>query len=223
MNKLNIAAILFDLDGTLVDTYLDLREAANHVLNSIHYPEISNEVARELATDGMLALLRASMKDEIEQYDQNKLKQKFLEYYLNHINVYSKPFPYIVDLISRCQEFNIPWGVVTNKPSFLTLPLMKSIAEFAHCSVIVCSDDLPEKKPDPRPLTFALEKIGVSNINRTIYIGDHIRDIQCGNNAGAITIAAAWGYISPKENLEKWDASFIANDAGEIIQTFLQQ
>jgi len=212
-----IRAVMFDLDGTLVDTYRDLMNAANHVLTSMGFETLKAQEARMLATDGMIAMLRAVMKDRIDRFDKEELKKQFLDYYLPHICVESKPFEKTDLLLEHCRNHGIRWGIVTNKPSFLTRPLIESIPLFSDCSVIVCSDDLPEKKPDPRPLTFALEQIGITDPSCCIYAGDHIRDIQCGNNAGAVTVAAAWGYIPQNQQISDWGADFTAEDPGCII------
>ena len=134
-----IRAVMFDLDGTLVDTYRDLMNAANHVLTSMGFETLKAPEARMLATDGMIAMLRAVMKDRIDRFDKEELKKQFLDYYLPHICVESKPFEKTDLLLEHCRNLGIRWGIVTNKPSFLTRPLIESIPLFSDCSVIVCA------------------------------------------------------------------------------------
>ena len=191
-----IRAVMFDLDGTLVDTYRDLMNAANHVLTSMGFETLKAPEARMLATDGMIAMLRAVMKDRIDRFDKEELKKEFLNYYLPHICVESRPFEKTDLLLEHCRNHGIRWGIVTNKPSFLTRPLIESIPLFSDCSVIVC---------------------GITDPSCCIYAGDHIRDIQCGNNAGAVTVAAAWGYIPQNQQISDWGADFTAEDPGCII------
>ena len=134
-----IRAVMFDLDGTLVDTYRDLMNAANHVLTSMGFETLKAPEARMLATDGMIAMLRAVMKDRIDRFDKEELKKQFLDYYLPHICVESKPFEKTDLLLEHCRNHGIRWGIVTNKPSFLTRPLIESIPETGSAAADLCT------------------------------------------------------------------------------------
>ncbi len=212
----NCKAILFDLDGTLIDTWEDLMLAANVVLKKHGYAELKPDEARLKATDGMIALLQSSMKTDIDKYDKEVLKNEFLDYYSHHMSVKSKLFDGMSELLKACRNKDILWGIVTNKPSFLTNPLIKSFSELKDCAVIVCSDTVKEKKPHPEPLLHALRIINIKPQD-VMYVGDHIRDIECGNNANATTIAAAWGYIKQGDDINNWHADFICQNPLEII------
>lgn len=220
MNFTNdIKVVLFDLDGTLLDTYPDLMLAANHVLSKLNYPLLDNITARKLATDGMIAMLKASMKQDIDLFSQEELKKMFLDFYSTHIKVNTKLFDGIEELLNTIRQKKLKWGIVTNKPSFLTIPLLEQMPELNDCAVVITSDMMVEKKPHPKPLLEALKKIDMLP-SQAIYVGDHIRDIECGNNAKTFTIAASWGYIDKNDDISLWKANFIANNPFDIIKKF---
>lgn len=212
--------IFFDLDGTLVDTHDDLRNAANHVLSRLGARLLTKEESRIAATDGMIALLRISLGDRIDSMDADSLKKEFLSYYSSHICVESCPFPGILRILRACRKLGVVWGVVTNKPSYLTDPLLDSISEFSDRKATVCSDSIPEKKPHPAPFILAAKTAGCDP-TKCIYVGDHARDIECGNNAGAYTIAASWGYIKENDNPALWGADEVMESA-ECLAVWLE-
>lgn len=213
---MKIKAALFDLDGTLIDTWKDLMGASNHVLTLHGFESMDPAKARLLATDGIKAMLSSVMTYRIESFDFEQLKKEFLDYYLANIRTCSEIFDGFNLLLPFLRDSGIRWGVVTNKFRFLTEPLIKSFTELSDCAVTVCNDTVPEKKPHPAPLLFALNTLGIT-AEYALYAGDHIRDIQCGNNAGAYTCAAAWGYIRPDDDPELWGASFVAKNPANII------
>ena len=117
-------------------------------------------------------------------------------------------YPGLDRLLSQLEEQNIPWGIVTNKPEKYSVRLLEKLALSSRCSVLVCPDHVSETKPHPEPIFLALERLGV-NSERTVYLGDHIRDIQAAKNADVIAIAAAYGYLAADAKVEEWYADFI--------------
>jgi phosphoglycolate phosphatase len=213
---MNIRAILFDLDGTLVDTWKDLMNASNHVLNHYGFPPMNPAEARLLATDGIRAMLTSVMGEKLKDYSFEQLKDEFLEFYLKNINRSSEIFSGYSSLMQFLRKNSISWGIVTNKFRFLTEPLISCFPELSDCAVTVCNDTVPEKKPHPAPLLYALKTIGIS-AGHALYVGDHIRDVECGINAGTYTAAAAWGYIRKDDDPGKWGADIVVNSPEELI------
>lgn len=213
----NFQAVLFDLDGTLLDTAPDLGAAANYVLGSIGKAPLSHEVIHKTASDGALGLIKAGLTEHEQQsFDLTPLRQALLDYYSENLYVGTKPYAGMTDLIAWMNQESVKWGIVTNKPAFLTEPLMAQVKELPGCSVIVSADTLPVRKPNPEPLWFACDQIGVKAAD-CLYIGDHIRDIQAGKNAGMITAIAQWGYISPEEKLTDWEADITLLSPLELL------
>ncbi len=219
-NSLGFDAVLFDLDGTLLDTAPDLGAAVNHVLTSCNMAPLSDEIIRRTASDGALGLLRAGFGDEeLARRDAQGLRQQLLDYYASHLYIGTRPYPGIVEFIGWLNGQGIRWGIVTNKPAFLTEPLMAQVTELPGCGVIVSADTLPVRKPHPDPLYYACNKLDVLP-GRALYVGDHERDIEAGRAAGMQTVIAGWGYIDPAMALESWQADHHFCDV-EALQAWL--
>ncbi|MGN1356095.1 MAG: HAD family hydrolase [Succinivibrionaceae bacterium] len=209
-------SLLFDLDGTLIDTWEDLKAAADFVLKNHGYSATDSVAARLKATDGMVALLSISMGSDISLFSTEQLKKEFLDYYLQHIRIKSRLFPGMEEVLAKCRQLNIPWGIVTNKPAFLTRPLINAFADLSDCAVTVCGDQVKEKKPHGESLFTALKILHIKPQD-TVYVGDHIRDIQCGNNAGTATAAAGWGYINHHNDINQWPADFFCRSPLDLL------
>lgn len=217
MTPFDFSAVLFDLDGTLLDTAPDLGRAANHVLASIGKAPLSADIIATTASDGAMALIKAGLSAaEQNRDDLADLRAEFLAYYANHLYCATRLFPGIADVIRSLEHRNMPWGIVTNKPAFLTEPLIAQIPEFRHCGIAVSADTLPVRKPHPDPLWYACDHLGCP-ADQTLYVGDHVRDIQAGKNAGMQTMIAGWGYIKPTESLPDWQADYIFNTPHDVF------
>ena len=203
-----IASVLFDLDGTLLDTADDLGAALNHVLTHYNKPTVAAEKYRPIASDGALGLLNLGFGEEIKHYDYDILRQQFLNYYENNIAVHTCLYKGVSPLLAQLEAMNIPWGIVTNKPEGLTKKLLPHYSEFKHCAVMVAGDTLSQRKPDPAPILYACKQINVDH-TQCFYVGDALRDIQAGNSALMKTFVAQWGYILADENCETWQADHI--------------
>ena len=122
----------------------------------------------------------------------------------------------MADVLTHLETTGLPWGVVTNKPGFLTEPLLDALGLRQRSSALVSGDTLPERKPHPRPMLHAATAIGIDP-DRALYIGDDARDIQAGRAAGMITIVARYGYIEPHESPDRWGADFAIDEPAELI------
>lgn len=203
MTKIN--GVLFDLDGTLLDTADDLGAALNYVLKQHCLPQVSAEKYRPVASDGAKGLLELGFKEKLQQYNFNELRESFLNYYAENIAQYTTLYDGIAELITFIDNKNIPWGIVTNKPIGLTHLLLPNFPEFINCRVVVGGDSLSERKPHPAPILYALDKIQIS-AEECFYIGDAPRDIEAGQRANMPTIIAGWGYIPNIKDCEQWQA-----------------
>ena len=210
-------AILFDLDGTLLDTALDLADATNYVLKKHNVAPISDTQAKRYASDGMRALLKSGIdKEKWNQYDFEEMRLEFLEYYNTHINVRTVFFKDMDKLLNTLNQNNIKVGVVTSKPDHLANLLLRKFKEFNFISEIVGCDLLTKCKPDPEPLLYTCNKLNVDP-KKCVYIGDHIRDIEAGKNANMDTVLAKWGYIK-EEDLQSFNATYIADDVAHLAK-----
>jgi len=212
----HFAAVLFDLDGTLLDTAPDLGAAVNHVLQSQGQAPLAEAHIRRIASDGALGLLKAGFGEEqLARMDTPALRQALLDHYAAHLYEGTRPYPGMVEFIAWLNAHAIPWGIVTNKPAFLTEPLMAQVAELPGCGVIVSADTLPVRKPHPDPLLFACRQLAVDP-RQSLYVGDHVRDIQAGRAAGMQTAIAGWGYLDPDESLSDWQADHCFADVQSL-------
>ena len=201
-----LRCVLFDLDGTLLDTAPDLGAAVNHVLVSEGFAPLSDAIIRQTTSNGALGLLKAGLGNELlEDLGSHRLRTALLDYYAANLCVGTRPYEGMVDLIEWLDEKQLPWGIVTNKPGFLTEPLLAALPALASCGVTVSADTLPVRKPDPAPMFFACERLGVE-ASQCLYVGDHVRDIEAGRNAGMRTAVAGWGYLSDDEDTADWGA-----------------
>ena len=216
----NYNAVLFDLDGTLLDTANDLGAALNYVLKQHNMPIVTKERFRPVASDGAKGLLELGFGEQLKEYDYEALRLEFLDYYQKNIAVHTCLYPGIDELLSALNEHNIPWGVVTNKPIGLTLKLLPHFTCFTQCKSTVGGDSLKQRKPHPAPLLYACEEMNIAAKN-CIYVGDAIRDIEAGNAAILFTIVAQWGYISDPNDCQQWAADFLADTPQKISEIIL--
>jgi 2-phosphoglycolate phosphatase len=212
-------AILFDLDGTLLDTARDLGNALNQILKKLERPSIDYEVYRNIASDGAKGMLELGLGEDLKNYDFAVLRQQFLDYYETNICVDTVYFSGVESLLLSLNQKNIPWGIVTNKPEFLTLQLVTAFPLLQNCGVIISGDTLSERKPHPLPLLHAEEKLALDSPN-TWYIGDAERDIQAANAANMHSVIAQYGYISDIQQTNSWNADLSIHSPSELLDYF---
>ena len=214
MNKHPVAAVLFDLDGTLLDSAPDLGFALNQVCRENGLPEIPAEVFTPVASHGSRGLLGLTQLDEDALL---ALKPRFLDIYRNNLALHSKLFDGVETLLSSLRRNQIKIGIVTNKPEFLTHPLIAQFEALQSISVVVCGDTLEEAKPSPKPLYYAAEQLTVDPKD-CVYIGDAERDIVAGRNAGMVTVLAEYGYISSTDQPQQWLADYTIAHPNALIE-----
>ncbi len=226
--KANIKAVLFDLDGTLIDTAPDFIRIIKVMCAKHHHPCPTDAAIREQVSAGARAMVKLMFGDELAKVadDDPKLlayRQEFLDTYEADICVDSQLFAGLDALLLSLEARHIPWGIVTNKPRYLTEILLDKLSLTQRCSVLVCPEDVQHTKPDPEPMFLAVSKLNdqfdlAFSAENCVYVGDHIRDIQAGNAAHMPTILASYGYIPPedKHNLANWGAQVVVADSHEL-------
>lgn len=212
-------AILFDLDGTLLDTARDLGNALNHILSGLKRPTVAYKIYRNIASDGAKGMLELGFGEDLKNFDFASLRQQFLNYYETNICIDTDYFEGIESLLLTLNQNNIPWGIVTNKPEFLTLQLVASFPLLQNCAVIISGDTLSERKPHPLPLLHAQEKLALTSPN-TWYIGDAERDIQAAIAANMISVIAQYGYITDMQQTNNWNAHISIHKPSDLLAYF---
>jgi len=188
-------AILFDLDGTLADTAPDLAAAANFLRQEHGMDPAPYETLRPVASAGARGLIGAALDIHPGDERYEALKARFLDRYEANMTAHSKLFDSVPELLAQLEARGIAWGIVTNKPGWLTRPLLDQMALQQRCAAVVTGDCLPVRKPDPAPVLHACVLAGI-DAETCVFVGDDLRDVQAGRAAGTRTIAAAWGYLN---------------------------
>ena len=209
-------SVLFDLDGTLMDTAPDLVAALNVVLDSNNKPELSVDQARPYVSRGARGLLSRGFGLDEQTEDHLKYVEQFLDIYRKALCVESRLFEGMSAVLDTLDHDKIKWGVVTNKMASLTEPLLEQADLYDRMHVLVCGDTLAEKKPSPAPLLYACKKAGMV-IERTIYVGDDPRDIQAARAAGMDSVAVRYGYYDASENPDEWGANWVIDHPHELL------
>ncbi|WP_457675428.1 phosphoglycolate phosphatase [Thiolapillus sp.] len=201
----DIRAVLFDLDGTLADTAPDLAHALNRTLAHYGRPVLPFEDIRPVVSHGGIALIRRGfgMEPGDEGFEERRLH--LLDVYLDNICTHTRLFPGMEEVLERLCAGNIPWGIVTNKPAWLTDPLMAALPMPCGTEVVVSGDTLPQRKPHPAPLLHAAERLDMEPAH-CLYVGDAERDMEAGRAAGMATACALFGYLQEDDRPEEWQA-----------------
>jgi phosphoglycolate phosphatase len=208
-------AVFFDLDGTFIDTAPDFEYVLNNLRAAHNLPPLPYQDIRNTVSNGARALITLAF--DLNEGDDGfeTLKNDLLREYARHLAIKSTPFDGIIELIEMLESRNIPWGIITNKPSQFTLPLLKALELDHRAAAIVCPDQVTHAKPHAEPMLLACTHADV-NPSECIYVGDHIRDIQAGQAANMYTVACRFGYVG-NEVLENWHADSIIDHPRELM------
>ena len=205
---MQLKALLLDLDGTLVDTAPDMVATLNRVLESHDRPLVELATAGKLVSNGARALLEFGFGNTLDTGKMPQLIEEFLSDYGEHVCQHSAPYDGMLEVLSLCENENLRWGIVTNKPLGLSRDLLEGLDLLDRCSILLGGDSLPVKKPDPAPLLHCCMVMSLA-ASECVYVGDHERDIRAGNAAGMDTAAALWGYIADGEDVNAWNARYL--------------
>ncbi|MCK4081129.1 MULTISPECIES: HAD family hydrolase [Acinetobacter] len=217
-------AVLFDLDGTLIDTAAEFIRIIQDMCRAENCEVVAADLIRTQVSEGARAMVKL-VYPHLEVDDPVFLahRQRFLDLYGADIAVETDLFEGMYYLLDELEARGIPWGIVTNKPRGLSEALLAALNLTERCAVLVCPEDVTRTKPDPEPMYLAARQINLP-AEQIIYVGDHPRDIEAGRNAGMYTILAAYGYLplSHKDDLTAWQADCIVNDISELRQKVCQ-
>ncbi len=210
-------AVLFDLDGTLVDTAPDLAFALNSLLKEQGKPVLPYDVIRPIASNGAAGLLDLGFGVSGDDDIMPALRARLLAIYEDNISRESTLFDGMEEVITTLEKANITWGIITNKPAFLTDPLVKALELTERAGCVVSGDTTPYSKPHTAPMFHACDVINLP-AEKCIYIGDNIRDIEAGKNANMQTVAARYGYLMEGENVNDWHADHAIDHPLDILK-----
>jgi phosphoglycolate phosphatase len=208
--------VLFDLDGTLLDTAPDMVRALHRLCRERGLPEPALATIRPTVSHGSPGMLKAGLGLDIDDPRYTECNQRFLELYHDAIAVETILFPGMDEVLAHLEDRAIHWGVVTNKPGWLTEPLMKSLGLWTRAACVVSGDTLDKRKPDPEPLWHACEQIKVAP-SRSLYVGDAERDVQAGKRAGMITLVAGFGYLGVEDQPMQWGADGFLEQPADLF------
>lgn len=213
---MNIQAVLFDLDGTLADTALDLGGALNALLRAKRLPEKKLVDIRPYASHGSGALLEFGAGITPEHPDLETWRQEYLAQYDLCFDKDTVLFDGVNELISELDARGLVWGIITNKPARFTDKLIPKLNFAIAPAVVVSGDTCGEAKPSVKPMLYACEKINRLPEN-CLYVGDAQRDIQAGQNSGMISVLAEWGYIADTDDVESWHYDYAVRQPLDIL------
>jgi N-acetyl-D-muramate 6-phosphate phosphatase len=212
----DIRNILFDLDGTLVDTAPDLADALNMVRREYGMPPLDLSKIRSVVSLGGTAMIKLAFNLSSTDTEFSATRQRFLDLYAENIFCKTKMFDGIEDVLDTLEENNFQWGIVTNKPGWLTTTLLEKMELNLRAGCVISGDSLPYSKPRPEPLLHACKLMECSPAE-AVYIGDAKRDIEAGQNAGMATIIARYGYIEEGAAIHEWGATTMIDTPEEIL------
>lgn len=204
-----LKAVVFDLDGTLLDTATEFVEVVQRLRAEHQLGPLDEDSIRRQVSNGARALVSLSLELTPEHPDFENKRLRLLDLYSEVLGSSTRPYPGIEDLLLRLDQQGIAWGISTNKPSLYTLPLLDRIALQSSPASVICADQVGHPKPHPESLLLACHQLACKPA-QVVYVGDHLRDIQAGRRAGMHTIAAAYGYIEEADNPADWGAASVA-------------
>lgn len=212
----NKQAVLFDLDGTLVDTAPDMVRVLAEMIAEHGATPLPYDTVRSWVSNGSLGLVRLGFPSA-DEATQSRLQAEYLERYASEVCRESRVFPALNGLLDAMDTAGRRWGIVTNKPTRMTEALLAGLDLTRRAACVVCGDTLPLRKPDPAPLLLGASQADVAPED-TLYVGDAQRDIEAGRNAGMTTVAAAYGYIVAGDSVDDWQADHVAEDPEALVE-----
>ncbi len=212
-----LRCILFDLDGTLLDTLPDLALALNIALAEEGRQPLPLEAIRPAVSHGAKALVRLGFGEVQDEADSGRRLARLLEIYQQHLADHTRLFAGMAEVLETIESQARLWGVVTSKRRCLTLPLLEQLGLLQRAACIVCGDDTLYGKPHPEPLWLACRMASVDPAE-CVYVGDAERDIEAGRRAGMRTLAARYGYLAADACPERWGADAVVDEPAQLAR-----
>ena len=210
-----LRGVLFDLDGTLLDTAPDMAAALNRLLVAEGLEALPLAQIRPLVSHGAPRLLRLAFGEPAAERHES-LRRRFLDFYRESLAVHTRLFDGFAAVLEAIEASGLRWGIVTNKPGWLATPLVAEVGLAGRCACLVAGDTLAERKPHPLPLLHAAGLLGFEP-RECVYVGDAERDVQAARNAGMIPLVAGFGYLGDGEDPAAWQAEAIFARPEELV------
>lgn len=211
-----LRAVLFDMDGTLLDTAPDFIAVCQAMLKAHGREPIDDQRIQDVVSGGARAMVAATFDMDPEAPGFEALRQEFLDRYQEHCAVLTRPYEGMPELLESIERSRLIWGVVTNKPVRFAAPIMEQLGLAERSQVLVCPDHVTKSKPDPEMLLLACSQLKVDP-SEVLFIGDDLRDIESGRAAGTKTAAVRYGYIHPDDNPAHWGADVIVDHPRDLL------
>lgn len=212
-----VKAVLFDLDGTLIDSAPDLGAAADRMRIERGLPSLPLDAYRPMAGAGARGMIGVAFGYGTDHPEFEALKQEFFANYEARMTQLTRPFEQVPEMLEALSRAGLDWGVVTNKSERFTLPLTAAMPLFRTARAVVGGDTTPHPKPHPAPLLEAVRRLGLQ-AHDCIYVGDDERDIQAGKAAGMPTVAALYGYLGARAEVSAWDADAVIDRPDALLK-----
>jgi len=213
----NITTILFDLDGTLLDTAPDFLVAINTLREQRDLPPLTRADFEHSVANGADAMLAAGLGITSTHKEYATAKSAFLSHYRDNINRYTLPFPGVIDLLEHIEHIGLRWGIVTNKPHEYSVALLVGLQLFSRASCVISGDMVTKRKPHPEPLLLACKLLACLPTD-CIYVGDTKNDITAGKAAGMKTAAVLFSYVASHEDVSTWQADIMLQHPRDLQQ-----
>ncbi|MEB0042831.1 MULTISPECIES: N-acetylmuramic acid 6-phosphate phosphatase MupP [unclassified Pseudomonas] len=207
---MRLRAVLFDMDGTLLDTAPDFIAICQSMLADRGFAPVSDKLIRDEISGGAKAMVAATFALSPTAPEFEALRLEFLERYQVDCAVHSKLFDGMAELLADIEKANLIWGVVTNKPMRFALPIMEQLGLAERSAILICPDHVTHSKPHPEPLILACQMLELDPAS-VLFVGDDLRDIESGRDAGTKTAAVRYGYIHPHDNPNHWGADVVVD------------
>ena len=212
---MRLRAVLFDMDGTLLDTAPDFIAICQAMLADRELPPIADKLIRDQISGGAKAMVAATFAMSPEAPEFEALRLEFLERYQVGCAIHSHLFDGMAELLADIEKANLIWGVVTNKPLRFAEPIMQQLKLAERSALLICPDHVTRSKPDPEPLILACRMLDLDPAS-VLFVGDDLRDIESGRDAGTRTAAVRYGYIHPHDNPDHWGADVVVDHPLEL-------
>jgi len=209
-------AVLFDLDGTLIDSAPDLAGAANELREAHGLPALPYESFRPMVGSGARGMIGVAFDLGPQHERFAALRDDFLRRYELRMTRQTRIFEAVLPVLDALERQKCKWGIVTNKAARFTDPLVRSLGLHPRAATVIAGDTTPHSKPHPAPLLEAARQVGLDP-SQCIYIGDDVRDVQAGHAAGMATAVAGWGYLGAGEPIETWGAEYIVHKPSDLL------
>ena len=212
-----VRGVLFDLDGTLIDSAPDLAGAANRLRADHGLEPLPLEMLRPMVGSGARGMVGVAFGVAPGQPQFESLRDAFLAHYEAGLLQRTHPFEGVDEMLSALEAAGIPWGIVTNKATRFTLPIVAGLNLAQRAAVVVCGDTTPHSKPHPEPLRHAARAMGLAP-EGVVYVGDDLRDAQAARAAGMAMVAATWGYLGLGEPVHSWGADVLMDSPSQLLE-----